>query len=94
MVLEAILPLGHLGVIGADVLEEEQSTVGLEHAGDLGQGTGGIGDRAKDKGGDDGVEAGVGKRQLLTIGVDDLGAAVPAGQRALELMAHLRVRLG
>src|SRR5690349_12172472 len=70
--LEAILPASQAWVPRADVLDEEQPATRPEHASGLGQGSSGIGNRAENECEDGGVEAVVGKGQLLGWRLDDL----------------------
>ena len=75
------------------MLEEQQVTRGLEHAGDLRQGGTWVGDRAEHERRHHRVEARVGEGQTLAACVDDLGGPAEPSELLLQLAPHLAVRL-
>ena len=93
---EAVLPAGQAGVLGADVLDEQQLSARLQDPRRLGQGRGRVGDRAEDEGVDGGVEARVLEREPLGRRLDDLRlepASRTLGRRRLQSCAG-RARRG
>ena len=85
---EAILPAGERRRLGADVLDEEQLTVGAQHPRDLPQGEIGSVDGAQHEGRDDRVDRSVGERQLLRRRVDQPRPPAAAAQPLREAGAH------
>ena len=77
---EAVLPAGEPRRLGADVLDEEQLTVGPQHPHDLPQGEIGSVDGAQHEGRDDRVDRSVGERQPLRRRVDQPRPPAAAAQ--------------
>jgi len=92
--LQAVLPAGHVRGLRAHVLEEQQPSLRFQHACDLRECGGGVGDRAQHERRNHRVEAPVGKWQLLPARRRHLDLSAACAEPVLELSAHVAVWLG
>src|SRR5680860_1791983 len=92
--LEAVLPARGAGLLGADVLEEEQLAAGLEDAGGLGQRGAWVWHGAQHQREDRRVEAVVLEGQLFGARFDQLDLGPALGQLLPQPLGHVRVGLG
>ena len=85
--------MGERRRLRADVLDEQQLTVGTQHARDLPQRKIGSVDRAQHERRDDRIDRSVGERQPLRRRVNQPRPPAAAAQPLLKARAHRRVRL-
>ena len=81
---KSVLPTGKPPAIRSDMLDEQESAAGPEHAPDFTDDRVGRGHGAEHQCADDGVKAGVGKRQRLRRCVDDLRRKMSGFIRRIE----------
>lgn len=91
--VDAILPARDAWVVAADMLEKQQSSVGGEHAPDLGQRPGLVAYRAQDERRDDRVEARVLERQTIGWSLHDVRVRPRGGDPTFEPPGHRRLGL-
>jgi hypothetical protein len=84
----------HPRIRGANVLEEEETTVGFQDAGNLGKRCRRLGNGAENERCHGRVEARIRKGQMLSAGFDYLRGTPNAWKLLLELVAHPAVGLG
>ena len=91
---EAVLPGGEPRRVGADVLQEEELTIGPQDPDDLAQGELGSVDGAQHERRHDRVDRSVGERQLLRRRLDESCVPAAPAQTLLEAGMHRGVRFG